>query len=103
MAEARLMLGAGALLWDTVSVAMADTDDMRTVRVTIDERLAQRVDKAVRRLGTTRSAFTRDALEQALTRLPTIEKEERHRRGYARHPVAPGEFDGWTREQAWSE
>jgi metal-responsive CopG/Arc/MetJ family transcriptional regulator len=76
---------------------------MRTVQMTIDERLVQRVDKAVRRLGTTRSAFTRDALEQALARLAMLEKEERHRRGYAKHPVKPGEFDGWTKEQAWPE
>lgn len=74
---------------------------MRTVRVTIDERLLQRVDKASRHLGTTRSAFTRDALEQALNRQSTLEKDERHRRGYAKHPVTPGEFDGWTSEQAW--
>lgn len=71
--------------------------------MTIDERLVQRVDKAVRRLGTTRSAFTRDALEQALARLATLEKEERHRRGYTKHPVKAGEFDRWTKEQAWPE
>jgi len=76
---------------------------MRTVQMTIDERLVGRVDRAVRRLGTTRSAFTRDALEQALARLVTLEKEQRHRRGYEKKPVSKGEFDGWEKEQVWPD
>jgi metal-responsive CopG/Arc/MetJ family transcriptional regulator len=38
---------------------------MRTVQTTPDERLVDRVDRAARRLGTTRSAFARDALRDA--------------------------------------
>jgi hypothetical protein len=29
--------------------------------------------------------------------------ERKHAEGYARHPVEPGEFDGWEKEQAWGE
>jgi metal-responsive CopG/Arc/MetJ family transcriptional regulator len=76
---------------------------MRTVQMTLDERLVDRVDRAARKLGKTRSAFTRDALREALLRLATLEKEREHRRGYEAKPVQPGEFDGWVREQVWPD
>jgi metal-responsive CopG/Arc/MetJ family transcriptional regulator len=76
---------------------------MRTVQMTLDERLVDRVDSAARRLGKSRSAFTRDALRDALSRLATIEKEGRHRRGYEAKPVRPGEFDDWEKEQVWPD
>jgi metal-responsive CopG/Arc/MetJ family transcriptional regulator len=76
---------------------------MRTVQMTLDERLVDRVDRAARKLGKTRSAFTRDALRDALARLATLEKERRHRRGYEANPVRAGEFDDWSKEQAWPD
>jgi metal-responsive CopG/Arc/MetJ family transcriptional regulator len=76
---------------------------MRTVQMTLDERLVDRVDRAARRLGKSRSAFARDALRDALSRLATIEKERQHRRGYEAKPVQPGEFDDWPREQVWPD
>lgn len=72
---------------------------MRTVQMTLDEELVAAVDKTVRRLGTTRSAFTRDALQAALERVRLRELERRHREGYARKPVRKGEFSRWEREQ----
>ncbi len=71
--------------------------------MTLDERLVDRVDRAARRLGKSRSAFTRDALRDALSRMATIEKESRHRRGYEATPVRPGEFDDWPKEQVWPD
>jgi len=76
---------------------------MRTVQMTLDERLVERVDRAARKLGTTRSAFTRDALRAALGRMTTAEKERRHRRGYEAKPVREGEFDDWQSEQVWPD
>jgi metal-responsive CopG/Arc/MetJ family transcriptional regulator len=76
---------------------------MRTVQMTLDERLVERVDRAARRLGKTRSAFTRDALRDALSRLATQQKERQHRRGYETTPVQPGEFDEWSEEQVWPD
>lgn len=29
--------------------------------------------------------------------------EERHRRGYERHPIRRDEFDGWEPEQVWPD
>ena len=68
--------------------------------MTLDEALVEAVDSAARRLGTTRSAFTRKALTDALERVRVEALEERHRRGYERYPVRPGEFSGWEQEQA---
>jgi metal-responsive CopG/Arc/MetJ family transcriptional regulator len=76
---------------------------MRTVQMTLDERLVDRVDRAARWLGKTRSAFARDALRDALSRLATLQKERRHRRGYEAKPVRPGEFDDWSQEQVWPD
>jgi metal-responsive CopG/Arc/MetJ family transcriptional regulator len=76
---------------------------MRTVQMTLDERLVDRVDRAARKLGTTRSGFTRKALQEALSRLATLEKERRHRRGYEARPVERGEFDDWESEQVWPD
>lgn len=77
--------------------------NMRTVQMTLDRELVESVDGAVKRLGTTRSAFTRRALAEALERLRVKELEERHRRGYERRPVRRGEFTGWEQEQAWPD
>lgn len=76
---------------------------MKTVQITLDEPLAEEVDRAVEKLGTTRSGFTRDALRDALLRIEVEEQERRHRRGYEKHPVQPGEFDAWEEEQVWVE
>jgi metal-responsive CopG/Arc/MetJ family transcriptional regulator len=70
---------------------------MKTVRITLDDALAEEVDCAARGLGITRSAFIRDALLAALANLKERELERRHRAGYERHPVKPGEFDAETR------
>ena len=74
---------------------------MRTVQMTLDEELIAEVDRVALRLGSTRSAFTRSALRQELGRIDLAEKEQRHREGYARHPVQPGEFSDWEGEQVW--
>ena len=68
---------------------------MKRVRITLDEGLAGDVDRAIEKLGTTRSAFTREALRTALSDIARDELERRHREGYERHPVKPGEFDLW--------
>ena len=76
---------------------------MLTIQMTIDESLLAQVDKAVHQLGTTRSAFIRDALQLALRELKIAVLEHRHQEGYARKPVQAGEFDLWEAEQAWDD
>ena len=76
---------------------------MKTIQMTLDEELVREVDKAARKVGMTRSAFTRRALHSALKHLKLQQLEEQHRQGYARKPVKPGEFDVWEGEQSWSD
>ena len=76
---------------------------MRTVQMTLDEDLVAAVDKAAKRLGTTRSALTREALRATLARITGRELERKHREGYGRKPVRKGEFSIWEREQDWGE
>jgi len=47
---------------------------------------------------TIRSAFIRHALEAEIARHRIREDEFRYAEGYARKPVAPGEFHVWLRE-----
>jgi metal-responsive CopG/Arc/MetJ family transcriptional regulator len=75
----------------------------RTVQMTLDEPLLDEVDRAVEALGTNRSAFTRTALREALDRRRELELEERHRRGYQRHPVTPDEVEIWENVQVWPD
>jgi len=71
--------------------------------MTLEDALVKEVDRVAKRLGTTRSAFTRRALRETLRGLEVAEQEARHRRGYAAKPVRRGEFDAWESEQAWPE
>ena len=76
---------------------------MKTVQMTLDENLLASVDKVAKHLGTTRSAFTRQALKTALREVRTDELERKHREGYKRKPVKRGEFEDWEAEQVWVE
>jgi metal-responsive CopG/Arc/MetJ family transcriptional regulator len=76
---------------------------MKTVQMTLDTDLVAAVDQAAKRIGTSRSGFTRRALREALERLRVKNLEARQREGYARKPVRRREFSVWEREQAWVE
>ena len=76
---------------------------MRTVQMTLDDDLVKAIDKAVKRMKTTRSAFARRALRRELANLRLSELEEKHRRGYASHPVDTSEFSIWESEQEWGD
>ena len=76
---------------------------MRMVRVRLDEDLLAAVDRAAKRLGMTRSAFTRQALRVALGRFQLREMERKHWEGYLRKPVRKGEFSVWENEHAWGD
>jgi metal-responsive CopG/Arc/MetJ family transcriptional regulator len=76
---------------------------MRTVQVNLEEPLVEDVDRAAKRLGISRSAFTRDALRSALDRLRTEALEDQHRAGYRRQPIDPDEIRDWEGEQSWPD
>jgi metal-responsive CopG/Arc/MetJ family transcriptional regulator len=76
---------------------------MKTVQMTLDEDLLSTVDKVAKKLGTTRSSFTREALRAAVRRTRVQEMERKHREGYRRKPVRVREFSDWEDEQIWVE
>jgi metal-responsive CopG/Arc/MetJ family transcriptional regulator len=74
---------------------------MRTIQMTLDDDLVKAVDRVSKELSTSRSAFTRKALRDALVRHRVEQLEHKHRRGYEQHPVAADEFSAWEAEQTW--
>ena len=65
---------------------------MKTVQMSLDENLVKAVDSAAKKLGTTRSGFTREALRSALNTVRVKDLESKHRAGYKLKPVKRGEF-----------
>ena len=76
---------------------------LKTIQMTIDEPLLDEVEQMIQKLGVTRSAFVREALQFALRQHRIAEMEHKHAEGYARHPVEPGDSDIWEAEQVWGE
>ena len=76
---------------------------MKTVQMTLDENLVIQVDNIVKQLNTTRSAFARDALRQAIGNHQKKVLEDKHRKGYQNQPVSGNEFSVWEDEQDWGE
>jgi len=76
---------------------------MRTVQMTLDDDLVDAVDVIVKQMKTSRSAFTRTALREAIENMKTRMLEEKHRKGYEMYPVARDEFSVWENEQNWGD
>ncbi len=74
---------------------------MKTIQMTLDEELLNRVDAVITEQQTTRSAFIRESLQFFLEKIRIAELEKKHRDGYLKHPVKAGEFDIWEDEQIW--
>ena len=74
---------------------------MRTVQMTLEEDLINVVDKVVKLLKTTRSAFTRRALQSAIDYIHEKAMEKKQIEGYRKKPVKADEFGSWESEQVW--
>jgi hypothetical protein len=68
---------------------------MKTIRITIDEPLLHQIDHVTE----DRSAFIRQVVRHYFKARRIRQREMQHRRGYQQHPLAPGEFDVWEKEQ----
>ena len=71
--------------------------------MTLDDELVESVDKLVKELNTSRSAFTRDALREAITLFYQDLQERKHQQGYIAQPVNKNEFSVWEKEQDWGD
>ncbi len=71
--------------------------------MTLDDNLVKAVDRVAKKLHTSRSAFTRKALREALDRLSLEQLERKHHQGYQQHPAEADEFSVWETEQVWGD
>jgi metal-responsive CopG/Arc/MetJ family transcriptional regulator len=76
---------------------------MKTVQVTIDEGLLERMDRVVKEVGSNRSAFIRDAVLLALRQLRIRRLEAQHIAGYEKQPMQPEEVDEWDAVRVWGD
>jgi metal-responsive CopG/Arc/MetJ family transcriptional regulator len=76
---------------------------MRTIQMTLEDDLVKTVDKIVKQMHTTRSAFTRAALKDAINNFKISQLEQKHRKGYEKQPVSKEEFSVWENEQEWKD
>jgi len=76
---------------------------MRTIQMTLDDELVEAVDKLVKKLKTTRSAFARKALREAIKQVNIKTLEKKHKKGYEIYPVSKTEFSVWESEQEWGD
>ena len=76
---------------------------MRTVQMTLDDNLVSAVDDIVKKLKTTRSAFARKALKDAIRQVNINMLEKKHKKGYERYPVSKTEFSVWESEHEWGD
>jgi len=76
---------------------------MRTIQMTLDDDLVKAVDRVSKQLHKSRSAFTRKALREALSRYNLEQLERKHRQGYEQHPVTADEVSVWETEQVWGD
>lgn len=74
---------------------------MKTIQMTINEDLLTQIDQVVKAEKSNRSAFMRQALEEALRQYKIDRLEQMHIAAYLQQPVTSDEFDGWQEEQAW--
>ena len=76
---------------------------MRTIQMTLEDDLVQAVDKIAKQMHTSRSAFTRTALRDAINNYKLSQLEQKHRKGYEKQPVNKEEFSIWENEQKWGD
>jgi len=76
---------------------------MRTIQMTLDDDIVKKVDDIVNELKTSRSAFTREALKEAVKHYNIRRLELKHRQGYTAHTVKKEEFSVWENEQNWGD
>lgn len=74
---------------------------METIQVVLDSKLLKAADLAAKRQKVNRSALIRQALQEHLRRLHTLNLEERDRRGYEKQPQRAEEYRPWEEIEAW--
>jgi metal-responsive CopG/Arc/MetJ family transcriptional regulator len=75
----------------------------KIIQVVMDEETLRQADREAKRARVNRSELIRRAVAHYAAARRRRALEERHRAGYERTPVEPGELDVFAEEQAWPE
>ena len=73
---------------------------MRTMELTLNEVLFQRLERAARPVGLSVSEFVLQLLKRWFGEVTVAELEQQEITAYQRMPVVAGEFDVWDSEQS---
>lgn len=76
---------------------------LKTIQMTLDEGLLEKVDDLVSELATSRSAFIRELLERELKARHWRELERQDEEGYRLLPPDYEEVESWLGIQDWGE
>lgn len=76
---------------------------IRTMEVSLNEVIFQRLEQAARRAGISVSEFVLQLFTRWFGEVTVAELERQEIEAYKRLPVTAGEFDVWENEQAWGE
>lgn len=76
---------------------------LKTIQITIDEDLLERLDRRLCGRSKARSAFVRAAIERELRRAEVAEMEEQWRASYENEPVDLAELEAWELVQDWTD
>ena len=76
---------------------------IRTMEVSLNEVIFQRLEQAARLGGISVSEFVLQLLIRWFGEVSIAELERQEIEAYKRLPVTAGEFDVWKSEQAWGE
>jgi len=71
---------------------------MKTIQLTLDDDLLDRVNYAIAQQQTSLALFIKESLIHYLHKLKIKEMEKQHHEGYSRQPVQKDEFDIWEKE-----
>ena len=76
---------------------------LKTIQITLPQELLAKIDRTVTELDTNRSAFARQAFEDALFHLRIEQMERQDAEGYARQPQDLEEIALWESIQDWGD
>jgi metal-responsive CopG/Arc/MetJ family transcriptional regulator len=76
---------------------------MKTIQITMDERLLKELDRALKGRPRLRSAFIRQSITAQLKQMRRKQLEELHREGYRKFPVGKDEFEVPEGDLAWGD
>ncbi len=76
---------------------------METIQLVLDAKLLRATDLAAKRQKLNRSALIRQALQEHLKNLHSLELEKRDRRGYEAQPQRAEEYRVWEESAAWPD